>query len=268
MFANARMYSLNPALGAAWRTLLEWVIARAGADCTVIDYPPPQPLPALWARADLGCAFMCGYPLAHAQPQPLVLAAPVPSPARYAGRPVYCTDLIVRAGGTIATLADAWGRRVAFTSTDSMSGYQAPRRFFAAHAAARGGTLFSASVGPLLTPRGVVDAVLAGEADLGPLDSYAHDLLRLHEPQLAGQLLVLASTPCTPIPPLVGAAGMDLAAAQRLRAALLDVQNAAALAPARAALLLHGFARIEASAYHASMAAASEADALGYPRLA
>jgi hypothetical protein len=66
----------------------------------------------------------------------------------------------------------------------------------------------------------------------------------------------------------VGAAGIDPAAAQRLRAALLDVGTAAALAPVRAALLLHGFARIETSAYHASMAAASEADALGYPHLA
>jgi ABC-type phosphate/phosphonate transport system substrate-binding protein len=268
MFANARMYSLDPALAAAWRTLLEWVVTRAGVDCAVIDYPPPQPLAALWARADLGCAFMCGYPLARAQPQPVVLAAPVPSAARYAGRPVYCTDLVARAGGAIATLADAWGRRIAFTGTDSMSGYQAPRRFFAAHAAARGGRLFSASIGPLLTPRCVADAVLAGEADLGPLDSYAHDLLRRHEPQLAARLVVVASTPCTPIPPLVGAAGIDPAAAQRLRAALLEVGTAAALAPVRAALLLHGFARIEASAYHASMAAASQADALGYPHLA
>jgi ABC-type phosphate/phosphonate transport system substrate-binding protein len=268
MFANARMYSLNPALAAAWRTLLEWVIARAGVDCTVIDYPAPQPLPALWARADLGCAFMCGYPLAHAQPQPVVLAAPAPSPARYAGRPVYCTDLVAHAGGAIATLADAWGRRVAFTSIDSMSGYQAVRRFLAPRAAERGGKLFSASVGPLLTPRGVVDAVLDGEADLGPLDSYAHDLLRLHEPQLAARLVVIASTPFTPIPPLVGAAGIEPAAARRLRVALLEVETMAALAPVRAALLLHGFARIEAAEYHASMAAAAEADALGYARLA
>ena len=267
MFANARMYSLNPVLSAAWRRLLQWVIDRAAVDGEVIDYPAPQPLPALWARDDMACVFMCGYPLARAQPQPLVLAAPVPSPARYAGQPVYCTDLVVRAESRIATLADAWGQRMAYTTPDSMSGYQAPRRFFAPHAAARGGKLFAASVGPLLTPRGVVDALLAGQADLGPLDSYAHDLLRRHEPQIAARLRVVASTPFTPIPPLVGAAGIDPAVAQRLSAALLEVDGAAELAPTRAALLLHGFARISASGYHANMAAADEADALGYPQL-
>ena len=268
MFANARMYALNPALAAAWRTLLEWVIARAGVEAAVIDYPAPQPLAELWARADMACAFMCGYPFARALPQPQLLAAPLPSPARYGGRPLYCTDLVVRADSSIATLADAWGRRLAFTTPESMSGYQAPRRFFAAAAAARGGKLFASVVGPLLTPRGVVDAVLAGEADLGPLDSYAHDLLRRHEPQLAAQLRVVASTPLTPIPALVGAAGMRRDVAERLRAALLEVESAAALTQARASLLLRGFAQVEPSGYHAGMVAAAEADALGYAQLA
>ena len=42
----------------------------------------------------------------------------------------------------------------------------------------RGGTLFEATVGPLVTPRRVVEAIVSGEADAGPLDSYFHDLLR------------------------------------------------------------------------------------------
>ena len=268
MFANARMYSLNPALTTAWRTVLEWVIAHAGVEAAVIDYPAPQPLPALWARSDMACAFMCGYPFALAQRQPQLLAAPLPSPARYGGRPIYCTDLVVRADSDIATLADVWGQRLAFTTPESMSGYQAPRRFFAAEAAARGGKLFASVVGPLLTPRGVVDALLAGQADVGPLDSYAHDLLRRHEPQLAARLRVIASTPLTPIPALVGAAGMDPDVAERLRAALLEVGSAPALAEARTSLLLRGFARVEPSGYHAGLLAAAQADALGYTQLA
>lgn len=268
MFANARMYALNPALAGAWRTLLEWVIARAGVEATVIDYPAPQPLAELWARADMACAFMCGYPFAQAQPQPQLLAAPLPSPERYGGRPMYCTDLVARADSGITTLADAWGQRLAFTTPESMSGYQAPRRFFAAAAAARGGKLFASVVGPLLTPRGVVDAVISGKADLGPLDSYAHDLLRRNEPQLAARLRVIASTPFTPIPALVGAAGMDRDVVERLRAALLEVEYAPALAEARACLLLRGFAQIAPSRYHAGIDAAAQADALGYAQLA
>ena len=268
MIANARMYSLNAAMREAWRSLLQWVIDRAEVEVTVIDYPAPQPLPALWARDDLGCVFMCGYPLARSQPMPTLLAAPRPSPARYGGQPAYWTDIVVRADSGITCLDDAWGQRMAYTTPDSMSGCVAPRRFFAPHAQARGGRLFSSMVGPLLTPRGVVDALLAGEADLAPLDSYAFDLLRLHEPELVAPLAVIASTPPTPIPALVGADGMDPAAAARLTRALLEVESAAAMAPQRAALLLHGFARISAPEYHATIEAADQADAMGYPDLA
>lgn len=262
------MYSLDAALGQAWRELLQWVIDRAEVDVSVIDYPAPEPLPALWARSDMACAFMCGYPLARMQPAPQVLAAPVPSPLRYAARPRYCTDFVVRADAGIACLADAWGRRMAFTTPDSMSGYQAPRRFLAQAAARRGGALFASTIGPLITPLAVVDALLAGNADIGPLDGYALDLLRLHEPARLAALTVIASTPFAPIPPLVAAAGIDPAVAQRLRDALLAVESAAELAPLRERLLLRGFARIGATAYHANLAAANQADALGYPQLA
>ena len=267
MFANARMYALNGPIAQAWRELLQWVIAQAGVDVALLDYPAPQPLPALWARDDMACAFMCGYPLALARPPLQVLAAPMPSPARYAGQPRYCSDLVVRNDAGINTLADAWGRRMAFTTTESMSGYQAPRRFLAAHAARRGGRLFSEVIGPLITPRAVIEALLTRQADIGPLDSYALDLLRLHEPTLVAPLKVIASTAFAPIPALVAAPGIASAVIERLRSALLAVQAAPELAATRAALLLHGFAPMGPTAYHANILAADEATALGYGRL-
>ncbi len=168
LIANARMYSLNESVAASWRTLLAWVVARAGVRCEIIDYPAPEPLAALWARPDLGCVFMCGYPIATARPAPRILAAPVPEPARYGGAPVYFTDIVVRADSPLQTLPDLFGRRFAFTTEDSQSGYQAPRRLLAPYARARGGSLFAKAVGPLVTPRRVVEAVLSGEADAGP----------------------------------------------------------------------------------------------------
>src|SRR5689334_14294710 len=97
MIANARMYAQDATTAAALRALLEWVSCRSGVALDVVDYPAPQPLPALWARPDLGCAFMCGYPFAHAASRPTLLAAPVPSPPHYGGQPVYWTDLVVSA---------------------------------------------------------------------------------------------------------------------------------------------------------------------------
>jgi ABC-type phosphate/phosphonate transport system substrate-binding protein len=266
MIANARMYAINPMVAAAWRALFEWVAARAEVTLDVIDYPAPAPLPALWSRTDAACVFMCGYPLSLAQPQPRVLAAPMPSPPRYGGRPEYWTDIIVQADSKITRLEDTFGKRFAFTSEDSQSGYQAPRLLFAHHA--HGAHLFAATVGPLVTPRRVVDAIIKGEADAGPLDSYVHDLLRHHEPDVASRLRVVTATPPTPIPPLVAAPGVPDVAVERIAGALLAVATAAALETIRATLQLQGFAPASAADYSVLRAGAQQADALGYPRLA
>ena len=266
LIANARMYSATAQAATAWRALLEWVIERAGVDCQAIDYPPPKPMASLWARPDLGCAFICGYPYALASPKPTLLAAPVPSPQAYGGKPVYWSDLVVRADASWVKLDDVFGRRLAYTTEDSQSGYQAARALLAPYA--RAGRLFSATVGPLITPRGVAEAVIGGEADVGPLDSYAHDLIRAHEPGLAAKLRTIATTPPTPIPPLVAAPGIAMAEAGRLRAALLDIAQAAELRSIRDALLLDGFVEVKQGAYSVLLDRAGDADRYGYPRLA
>jgi len=266
MFANARMYAINPAVAAAWRALLEWAATRAEVDFEVIDYPAPAPLPALWARPDAAGVFMCGYPRSQAQPQPRVLAASVPSPRPYDGRPVYWTDIIVPIDSPITRLEETFGRKFAYTTEDSQSGYQAPRLLFARHA--HGAALFSATVGPLVTPRRIVEAVVAGDADAGPLDSYVHDLLRLHEPALASRLRVVATTPATPIPPLVAAPGIDADIAERIADALIAAGESAALEAIRTTLQLECFARVTAADYAVLRTDAQQADRLGYPRLA
>ncbi len=268
LIANARMYSVNAQAATAWRSLLEWVIERAGVHAEAIDYPPPQPLSSLWARPELGCAFMCGYPYALAAPQPALLAAPVPSPGAYGGKPVYWSDIVVRTDAPWVELNDVFGQRLAYTIEDSQSGYQAARELLAPYARERGARLFTATVGPLITPRRVAEAVIAGEADVGPLDSYAHDLIRAHEPELAARLRTIATTAPTPIPPLVAAPGIATADAGRLRAALLDIAGADELRSIRSALLLDGFELVVPEDYGVLLERARAADRHGYPRLA
>jgi ABC-type phosphate/phosphonate transport system substrate-binding protein len=268
LIANARMYSVNAQAATAWRTLLEWVIERAGVHAEAIDYPPPQPLSPLWARPDLGCAFICGYPYALAVPKPVLLAAPVPSPGAYGGKPVYWSDLVVRANAPFVELNDVFGQRLAYTIEDSQSGYQAARELLAPYARERGGRLFTATVGPLITPRRVAEAVIAGEADVGPLDSYAHDLIRAHEPELAARLRTIATTTPTPIPPLVAAPGIATADIEHLRAALLDIAGAGELRSIRSALLLDRFVEVDPEDYGVLLERARAADRYDYPRLA
>ncbi|MET0345600.1 MAG: PhnD/SsuA/transferrin family substrate-binding protein [Casimicrobiaceae bacterium] len=271
MIANARMYAVTPAVAAYWRTLLAWVEAHADVELEYVDHRPPRPIDALWRRKDLGCAFMCGYPWAtwsDPSPRPLLLAGLVSSPARYRNRSAYCTDIVVRADSTVTTLDDLRGRRFAFTTPSSQSGYQAPRALFAALrgdlARTKMGTMFEGVVGPLVTPRAVVDAIIAGDADAGPLDSYWHDLLRLHEPRTAARLRTIASTPLTPMPPLVAAAGMADADHRRLADALLAAGVTAELRETREALALARFAMPDPAEYAILVANARHADDLGY----
>ncbi|MEP7276244.1 MAG: PhnD/SsuA/transferrin family substrate-binding protein, partial [Betaproteobacteria bacterium] len=268
--ANARMYAVTPAVAASWRALFEWVGARAGVALDVIDHAAPQPLHALWTRDDLACAFMCGYPWATWQSppaQPALLAALVPAPPRYFRRSAYCTDIVVRGDSDIGDVEALRGRRFAFTTPSSQSGYQAPRALFAAAARESGGALFERAIGPLVTPRAIVDAVLAGDADAGPLDGYWHDLLARHEPATAAQLRTIASTPLTAMPPLVCHAELAPALRTRIADALLAAGTVAELREVRDDLLIARFAAPAPADYAILVANAARADALGYRRL-
>jgi len=232
--ANARMYAVTPAVKRAWNALLAEALARAGLAWEVIDYDAPQPLAALWARDDLGAAMMCGLPYSRRRPRPALVAVPVPSPARYGGKPVYFTDIVVRADSPARTLEDTFGGTVGYTVEDSMSGWAALRRHLSPH---RKGCLplYRAVVGNLVNGRRVIEALADGRIDVGPLDGYYHDLLKAHDPGSAAQVRVIDSTSAAPIPPLVATAKLGDGDLERLRAALLA-------AGPQPALLLQGFA--------------------------
>ncbi len=266
--ANARMYSLDPVLAAAWHALFAAVARRADVALEWIEHPAPRPLHDLWQRSDLGCAFICGFPWAtwSGTDRPLALAAPLPANPLCEGRSEYWSDIVVRADAPAQRLDDLFGRRMAWTVPDSQSGHQALRTLLAERSGGR--PLFSATVGPLVTPRRVVEAVLAGDADAGPLDSYWHDLLRGREGALAAQLRVVARTPPTPMPLLVCAASMPSALRARLVAALLEVGSRDDLAELRRPLQIDGFARVDGAAYELLAQRAAHADRAGYPHLA
>ncbi|MBV8745424.1 MAG: PhnD/SsuA/transferrin family substrate-binding protein [Xanthobacteraceae bacterium] len=238
LFANARMYSVTPAVAQAWRGLLTWVLARAALPWSVLDYPAPRPLNALWQRDDLGCALMCGLARAVSFPRAALIVAPVVDEPRYGGVPVYFTDIVVRADSSYASLDDTFGARVGYTVRDSHSGYVALREHLLPHRLARGAPLYGDVIGPLVSPRAVVEALLVGRIDVGPLDSYAHDLMRANEPQLATRLRAVATTRPAPIPPFVATAPLAPDAVRNLQAAFAQANAAAELQPLRATLRL------------------------------
>src|SRR5262249_3043572 len=155
---------------------------------------------------DLGCVFMCGFPLALQLAPVRPLAAPVPRAPWANGKAVYRSDLIVREDASFRSLEDTFGGRAAWTVEHSHSGFNAFRHHLLPSRSASGPTLYREMLGPLVTARRILEAVRDGSIDVGPLDAFWHWLIARHAPELTAGVRVLASTETAPIPALVAAA--------------------------------------------------------------
>lgn len=243
MIANARMYSVSPAVGELWRRLLLGIARRAGLAIEFVEHAPPAPIADLWQREDKAAVFMCGLPYSRSTRRPTLVAAPVPSPGGFRGEAQYWSELVVRADSPFATLEDTFGYRIAFTAPESQSGYVAALH----NLMPMGGTqpLYREIVAPRVTPLGALTAVTDGLADVAPIDAYAFALLSLHRPELTNRVRIVARTKPTPIPPLV--ASHD--GLQSLQSAFLEAHADPELGPLFAGLLLERFVRPDAAPY-------------------
>lgn len=260
MLANARMYSVTQVSKAAWSRLFDWVFARAGVEVRQVEHDPPKLLSDLWERDDLGAVMMCGLPLSRRAEQPAILAQPVPALPRYAGRAVYCTDIVVGANSSFGSLEETFGHRAGYTLKDSQSGYYAFRHhLMTAHACP--GAPFASITGGLMNARGVIKAIAEDRIDVGPLDGYVHDLIRHTEPEVAAQVRIVACTDPTPMPAIIATAPMPASELTRLREAFKAAVSAPELAAARADLLLADFLVPDAAVYRVQHDRAATVDA-------
>lgn len=261
---NARMYAVTPGVEAAWRALLEHITTEADVPLSYFSYPAPQPLETLWSRGDLGAVLMCGYPIALRLAPIVPLAAPIPSAPWAEGRAVYRTDLIVREQAPYRSLEDTFGGRAGWTVTHSQSGFNAFRHELLGYRSSERPRLYEEMLGNLVTARNVLDAVREGRIDVGPLDAYWHLLIAQHAPQLTQGTRILASTPLTPMPPFVAAAGLPHELSERLRAAFCAAAQRPWFAPLGSQLQLRGFAPVDAASFAPLLQWDREARAAGY----
>lgn len=255
------MYAVDAATAANWSAFFTRIAAMSGVALTVIPHAAPAPLEDLWRRDDLGLAFICGYPVARGGFPVRPVAAPVPASGD--GRPFYATHLVVQADSDIGTLEESFGRRLGWTVAHSQSGFNALRTHLLPHWQARGAR-YVQTLGPLLTPRRVIEALLADEIDIGPLDSYFLDLLLAAEPHTAARLRIVESTAPRPMPLLVASDGVGEEVVARLRAALLGAHGDAEGRAILARLRLSGFAAVEPEDYRVLVEEVDAADSAGY----
>ena len=261
---NARMYAVTPVVEAVWRSLLERITAEAVVSFDYVPYPAPQPLEALWSRPDLGCVFMCGYPLALQLANVVPLAAPIPRAAWAAGRSVYRSDLIVREDAPYRTLEDTFGGRAGWTVEHSHSGFNAFRYHLLRHRTVSRPALYREMIPNLVTARAILDAVREGRIDVGPLDAYWHMLVAKHSPALTAGIRVLVATDVATLPAFVTAASTPSATIETLRSAFAHASRQSWFGEYADALLIDGFAPVGAADYARTLEWDREAKAAGY----
>ncbi len=178
------------------------------------------------------------------------------------------SDFVVRADSRFTTLEDAFGARLAYSIESSHSGYNAPRHHLLGFRTSARPALYSDIVGPLVSPRLVLDAVIDGRADVGPVDGYLFDLWRRHLPEVTDAVRVIATTEAAPIPPLVASPTIDEDTCGRLTEALLHAHRDPALALTLEALLLTRFVAATPARFEVFLEWQRAAVSAGYPVLA
>ena len=260
------MYAVTPAVEAGWESLLGHVAQDAGVALRYLSYPAPQPLEQLWSRPDLGCVFMCGYPVALGMAPGVPIAAPIPSAGWAQGRAVYRTDLIVRENAPYRTLEDTFGGRAGFTVAHSQSGFNAFRHHLLKYRTAARPVLYAEMIANLVTARNILESVLAGRIDVGPLDAYWHLLLARSAPQLTVGIRVLESTALAPMPAFVAAATAPVEMVERLRSAFVAAAAQQWFSSLSSPLQLQGFEAMTTARYSTLLDWDRAAQAAGYDR--
>jgi ABC-type phosphate/phosphonate transport system substrate-binding protein len=262
--ANARMYAVAPAAEDAWRAVLIHISEEAGVPLEYLTYAAPLPLDQLWIRPDLGAVLMCGFPIALGLAPVSPIAAPIPSAAWAEGRAVYRTDLVVRADSRFQTLTDTFGGRLGWTVEHSQSGFNALRHHLLRYRSSKSPKLYRDVVGHLITARKVVDSILDGIIDVGPIDGYWHSLFALHYPELAAQLRTVESTEPSAAPAFVASQHLSAEAVKRLCDTFVGAAQRPWFAALAAQIGARGFAPSRRADYDGTLEWQARAQADGY----
>ena len=178
---------------------------------------------------ELACAdvaFVCSLPYVESAltgGSPVMpIAAPVLRNPRYEGRPIYFSDVIVRADSRLRSFDDLRGRSWSFNEPHSQSGYGITRY----HLAQRGEKCgyFGAVIEAGWHERSV-RMVLAGEVDASAIDSHVLETLLRDDPSLANQLRVVDTLGPSTIQPVVAARRLPVAVCRAIRQTLLHVHD-------------------------------------------
>lgn len=196
----------------AWRMYLQNHLKRPVVFVQRNSY---REITDLMRSGKLDFAWLCGYPYVRNKQSMNLLAVPV-----YQGKPLYRSYLIVPASDRqTRSIADLRGKVFAFSDPDSNSGYLVPA--YELHRLQEKPSTFFSKTFFTWSHRKVVEAVAAGLAQGGAVESYVWDTLALQHPELTMQTRIVAISAEFGFPPFVAGKMVTPADTAALRKALL-----------------------------------------------
>ena len=178
----------------------------------------------LAARGDV--SFLCGLPYVElrdgGEPGLEPLAAPVLQGERYAGKPVYFSDVIVHRRSRFQSFADLRGCSWAYNEPHSHSGFGVTRHRLAQLGETAGyfGRLVEAG-----WHERSIDLVRAGDVDASAIDSHVLAVAMRDRPCLVRELRVIESLGPSPIQPVVASPHLPESLKADLRNLLVEMAD-------------------------------------------
>jgi phosphonate transport system substrate-binding protein len=198
--------------------------------------------------ADLG--VICGLPyvwLADRRPPPVEpLAAPVLAGDRYAGRPIYFSDVIVRRDSPFSCLEELRGCSWAYNEPASHSGHTVTLYSLVQRGVRPG---FFARVVEAGFHQRAIRLVAAGAVDAAAIDSQVLAIERRDHPRLADRLRIIDTFGPSTIQPVVAARRLPEQLKDGVRELLVGLGDDASARPVLAHGFIQGFTAIDDAAY-------------------
>jgi ABC-type phosphate/phosphonate transport system substrate-binding protein len=218
-----------------------------------------------WHHPRLLMSQTCGYPLRHEFCEALEIIAVPRYTAEGCEGPYYSSMVVARKDDRHLSLGDFSGRRAAYNSEDSQSGYSSLRAVIAP--LAKGKRFFSNTVKTGAHLKSLA-AVVANRADICATDCVGWGLAKRLFPELVASLCVICQTPLAPALPYVTVKSCSNEDLQSLRWGLLKSVEDKKHKDLRAHLLIDGFDILPPSAYERIDEIEKAAIDAGYPMLA
>jgi phosphonate transport system substrate-binding protein len=183
-----------------YQGVAEYLEQRTGIPMLFVNDRPWKARERMLDQGQAQVAFICGLPYTERAGQLDLLAAPVMRAARYGDRPVYFSDIVVRADSSFMSFGDLRGATWAYNEPDSWSGCVALRAYFAAHGETRDFCGRIVESGAHLES---LRMIMAGAIDAAAIDSTVLELVLVSRPEVAEQIRIVDTIGPNMFPPAV-----------------------------------------------------------------